>query len=257
METKEAHGAAEGSETSDSGCVVCLNAFEHPLKTNCGHIFCEGCIGRLVSSGAACPSCRAQIATLDANNIDINAEKSKVLRVKFGRHAFALCRHVDQPIAERLAHVFGLPVERIKLLHRSKIVSESEAAAALVADPRAVFVVIASASAPPDGCAADSEPGAFSWRGLSPLSLLSGALGVVQLFVTTLACPYESEETREARALRERLESQRAQRFGTRNGFGGGAGPQQRPPGAGGGARRGGVGGSGPDRMSGVGMMGG
>ena len=42
-------------------CSVCLSLFDTPLRTACGHVFCEGCIRPWLKEQPACPTCRAPV----------------------------------------------------------------------------------------------------------------------------------------------------------------------------------------------------
>uniref|UniRef100_A0A0E0LX43 RING-type domain-containing protein n=1 Tax=Oryza punctata TaxID=4537 RepID=A0A0E0LX43_ORYPU len=42
-------------------CPVCLNKLDKPSTTNCGHIFCEKCIGACLKAQKKCPTCRKSL----------------------------------------------------------------------------------------------------------------------------------------------------------------------------------------------------
>ncbi|KAH8289375.1 hypothetical protein KR054_004346 [Drosophila jambulina] len=59
-------GAGPGADHPQrSGpCPICLLPFEDPAMTECGHIFCFGCLNSLVSSSVTfprCPLCRRNL----------------------------------------------------------------------------------------------------------------------------------------------------------------------------------------------------
>lgn len=50
------------SLTSDN-CAICLEPFETPVLTNCGHIFCKECLEMALKHTHSCPNCRAGVTT--------------------------------------------------------------------------------------------------------------------------------------------------------------------------------------------------
>ncbi|TDH03560.1 hypothetical protein EPR50_G00164960 [Perca flavescens] len=67
-------------------CSICLDLFNQPVSTPCGHNFCQACIGGYWASGAACtcPLCKRQFderPQLSVNKVfALIAEKFKVIR---------------------------------------------------------------------------------------------------------------------------------------------------------------------------------
>ena len=42
-------------------CSICLNVFSHPVRTACGHVFCQACLQSWLPQKAQCPECRAPV----------------------------------------------------------------------------------------------------------------------------------------------------------------------------------------------------
>ncbi|WVZ24586.1 hypothetical protein V8G54_003130 [Vigna mungo] len=42
-------------------CPICMAAFEEPMSTRCGHIFCRGCINTAIAAQGKCPTCRKKV----------------------------------------------------------------------------------------------------------------------------------------------------------------------------------------------------
>ncbi|XP_014490879.1 E3 ubiquitin-protein ligase RNF4-like [Vigna radiata var. radiata] len=42
-------------------CPICMAAFEEPMSTRCGHIFCRGCINPAIAAQGKCPTCRKKV----------------------------------------------------------------------------------------------------------------------------------------------------------------------------------------------------
>ena len=42
-------------------CSICLNVFNHPVRTACGHVFCQACLQSWLPQKAQCPECRAPV----------------------------------------------------------------------------------------------------------------------------------------------------------------------------------------------------
>jgi hypothetical protein len=45
----------------DEECPMCLDPFEDPFKTHCGHVFCKECVQKWVADTPTCPMCRAEL----------------------------------------------------------------------------------------------------------------------------------------------------------------------------------------------------
>jgi hypothetical protein len=43
-------------------CPICLDVFNVPVRTQCGHIFCRGCLGSWMANRSQCPECRAEVS---------------------------------------------------------------------------------------------------------------------------------------------------------------------------------------------------
>ena len=80
----------------NDACSICLEKYKNPRKTQCGHIFCHGCIhgwineedyyGRKKSS---CPMCRQNIGVLTRINRKITKKKEPIKRVYRTRYKVA------------------------------------------------------------------------------------------------------------------------------------------------------------------------
>ena len=55
--------ASEMMELGEDGCTICQEEHSHPVRLQCGHIYCEECITSWCerSANATCPLCRASI----------------------------------------------------------------------------------------------------------------------------------------------------------------------------------------------------
>ncbi|XP_017427041.1 E3 ubiquitin-protein ligase complex slx8-rfp subunit slx8 [Vigna angularis] len=42
-------------------CPICMSAFEEPMSTRCGHIFCRCCINTAIAAQGKCPTCRKKV----------------------------------------------------------------------------------------------------------------------------------------------------------------------------------------------------
>lgn len=63
------------SETiaQDLTCTICLNIFDNPLITDCGHTYCQQCLQSNLESGRKeCPECRKQVANRSTSQYLVN-----------------------------------------------------------------------------------------------------------------------------------------------------------------------------------------
>ena len=58
-------GVGEGSTEESDGCVICLDAFDQPVITACGHMFCRECMMEHLSGKTDCPQCREPLTVDD------------------------------------------------------------------------------------------------------------------------------------------------------------------------------------------------
>ena len=77
-------------------CSICLENYENPRKTQCGHIFCRGCIHSWINEEdyygqkkSSCPMCRQNIGVLSRINIKITKKKKPIKRVYRTRYRVA------------------------------------------------------------------------------------------------------------------------------------------------------------------------
>ena len=63
-------------------CSICLEKYNNPRKTQCGHIFCRVCIHGWINEEdyygqkkSSCPMCRQNIGVLSRINIKITKKK--------------------------------------------------------------------------------------------------------------------------------------------------------------------------------------
>ena len=72
------------AEDEDWTCPLCLKLLHLPTSTNCGHSFCKPCLAKSVEHGhTKCPTCRAALPYLGADDMSINVTLSKMLCVAF------------------------------------------------------------------------------------------------------------------------------------------------------------------------------
>lgn len=64
--------AEEVLELGEDGCTICQEEHNHPVRLECGHIYCEECITSWCerNTAATCPLCRAPIQTLLGQHSD-------------------------------------------------------------------------------------------------------------------------------------------------------------------------------------------
>ena len=60
-------GAASDTDASPAAdpnlsCAICLGVFRNPVRTECGHVFCFGCLESWLSQKPQCPECRAPVS---------------------------------------------------------------------------------------------------------------------------------------------------------------------------------------------------
>lgn len=48
-------------EQDDTECSICMETFEQPVRTPCGHWFCHECIAQVLHVQGLCPMCRAGV----------------------------------------------------------------------------------------------------------------------------------------------------------------------------------------------------
>lgn len=48
-------------EEDDTECSICMETFEHPMRTPCGHWFCHECIAQVLHLQGLCPICRTGV----------------------------------------------------------------------------------------------------------------------------------------------------------------------------------------------------
>ena len=53
--------APPGAHDPNLSCSICLNVFSHPVRTACGHVFCQACLQSWLPQKAQCPECRAPV----------------------------------------------------------------------------------------------------------------------------------------------------------------------------------------------------
>ena len=70
-------------------CAICLEKYKNPRKTQCGHIFCHGCIHGWINEEdyygqkkSSCPMCRQNIGVLSRINIKITKKTKKKEPIK-------------------------------------------------------------------------------------------------------------------------------------------------------------------------------
>ena len=50
-------------------CSVCCEVFNEPMRTECGHLFCRGCITEWLNIKPDCPECRAHMGSLSVDRL--------------------------------------------------------------------------------------------------------------------------------------------------------------------------------------------
>jgi len=77
-------------------CSICLEKYKNPRKTQCGHIFCHGCIHGWINEEdyygqkkSSCPMCRQNIGVLSRINRKITKKKEPIKRVYRTRYKVA------------------------------------------------------------------------------------------------------------------------------------------------------------------------
>ncbi len=65
-------------EDKEDACIICLDEFEDPVFTQCGHIFCKDCITQCLNSSyhKKCPLCKTDLKNTELVSIE-QKEKSK------------------------------------------------------------------------------------------------------------------------------------------------------------------------------------
>lgn len=115
----------------DAECSVCMEAFEQPVRTPCGHWFCHECIGQVLHAQGLCPMCRAAVAPGD---------------LQPARYPAALQRATSSIPGEAAAHLESkVKVSRLRLLKSrcmvSKWVSHSRSGHVLYGDWSVISVL--------------------------------------------------------------------------------------------------------------------
>jgi SWI/SNF-related matrix-associated actin-dependent regulator of chromatin subfamily A3 len=69
-------------------CPVCIDNLKDPIITACGHVFCFGCIERVIDTQHKCPMCRSELPDINhlvkpaketsKSDIDVDATSSKI-----------------------------------------------------------------------------------------------------------------------------------------------------------------------------------
>lgn len=82
-------GVLEMFSEQELTCSICLDLFNDPVSTPCGHNFCQGCIGGYFASSCTCPLCKHQFPErpqLNINRVFAHiAEKYKEARYGTGK----------------------------------------------------------------------------------------------------------------------------------------------------------------------------
>jgi len=73
IKKRKAKNAGEQSDTGETSnlsllCPVCMDSFDeikregirHIVSTNCGHLFCNGCMEKAMNANLGCPKCRSK-----------------------------------------------------------------------------------------------------------------------------------------------------------------------------------------------------
>ncbi|XP_067830960.1 E3 ubiquitin-protein ligase RNF114 [Heptranchias perlo] len=69
---KSQQNAVEDVDQMDCECPVCLQVLEKPVRTQCGHVFCQGCHHTNFSlNGGRCAVCRGTISNAEQRATDI------------------------------------------------------------------------------------------------------------------------------------------------------------------------------------------
>jgi len=108
------------------------------FTTNCNHTFCDQCIAThcwrcaLVNHRiATCPICREPIKKLQPyappDHVD-SFRFSQVKRVKFARQEYDVDVRTaaGETVSQRLALLFDIPSERLKLIHKGRVLGSDE-----------------------------------------------------------------------------------------------------------------------------------
>ena len=87
-------------------CAICLEKYKNPRKTQCGHIFCHGCIHGWINEEdyygqkkSSCPMCRQNIGVLTRINRKITKKKEPIKRVYRTRYKVA---------EEKIQHILNI-----------------------------------------------------------------------------------------------------------------------------------------------------
>ena len=87
-------------------CAICLEKYKNPRKTQCGHIFCHGCIHGWINEEdyygqkkSSCPMCRQNIGVLSRINRKITKKKEPIKRVYRTRYKVA---------EEKIQHILNI-----------------------------------------------------------------------------------------------------------------------------------------------------
>eukprot|EP00798_Chlamydomonas_sp_ICE-L_P014690 gene14690-20729_t len=131
-------------DSLDDPCPICYKVLQQPLKTECGHRYCEHCIAEhffrqhfILSASrkeaSLCPLCRQTVKNLLPSPHHANSShKGDSLKLQVGHVTFtvALTETVGS-ITGKVSHLFGVSASSMKLIYRGRTVTDDGELASL------------------------------------------------------------------------------------------------------------------------------
>jgi len=119
-------------------CPICYKTLTRAFVVNCEHTFCDMCIAQhcwrcalITHRAATCPICRAPIKTLQPFILPQSADFYRFCeerRIRFAKQEFRIDVRsgAGETTFTRLAHLFDIPLERLKLIHKGHFLTTED-----------------------------------------------------------------------------------------------------------------------------------
>lgn len=82
-------------------CALCLESYERPTVTSCGHVYCRECVTSLKKHTTKCPQCRCDIKSF----LELDDNASKAQRVVHLGQVYHMPDKIDKEEGDKVKHI--------------------------------------------------------------------------------------------------------------------------------------------------------